>query len=310
MHEGKNKRGFILLAVLTLATLIAFWLLQPENRLDVDRDIFQVGDLGAISKVELISDTSAVSLSFNGSGWRVNEKYDADGSMIRVLFATLQQAIPKRPVTSLGRDSIYNHLTNKGVKVSLYERSDLRKEFFAGGNAAKTQAYFADPLSKEVYVMAIPGYRVYVSGIFELGESGWRDKFVFGFNWRNFKSLEAEFLRNPAKNFRITMEQEILAIDGLPEADTAKLNTFLDDVSLLTVDEYLSEPRLGDSLLNLRPDFQLTVTDIASRTYRLRLYNDPVSETVLGIVQEDQPARLDRNKIQRLLKPGSFFRRK
>lgn len=300
----------MLLVALTITTLIVFWLFQPENRLDIDHEVFRVEDFSRISKVELRSDTSTVTLAFNGSRWRVNDNYDADGNMIRVLFATLQQAVPKRAVASLDNDSIFDYLSNSGINVKLYEGEDLRKEFFAGGNASKTQGFFGDPSTGKVYVMAIPGYRVYVSGILELGVPGWRDKFVFGFNWRNFKSLEAEFLRNPAENFRITMEQEILAIDGLPEADTAKLNTFLDDVSLLTVDEYLSESRLRDSLLNLRPDFQLTVTDIASRTYRLRLYNDPVSETVLGIVQEDQAARLDRKKIQRLLKPGSFFRRK
>jgi hypothetical protein len=310
MQERKNKKRFILLVVMTLSTLIAFWLMQPENRLDLDRDIFHVEDLSSISKVELVSDTSRVSLSFTGSRWRVNEKYDADGSMIRVLFATLQEATPKRPVTNVSQDSIYGHLADNGIKVSLYDGAVLRKEFYAGGNPAKTQGFFAEPASREVYVMSIPGYRVYVSGIFELGENGWRDKFVFGFYWRNFKSLETEFLKNPGENFSAIMHQDIVRIEGMPEADTAKINTFLDDVSLLTVDEYLSEPQLRDSLLNLRPDFHLLVTDIANRPYRLRLYNNPVSERVFGIVNEDQLAVFDRKKIQRLLKPKSFFRKK
>ncbi len=41
--------------------------------------------------------------------------------------------------------------------------------------------------------MNIPGYRVYVSGIFELDESGWREKRVFAFNWQNFQKLDAHF---------------------------------------------------------------------------------------------------------------------
>lgn len=307
MQERKNKISFILLVVLTVTTVVAFWLLQPENRLDVDPHLFQVQDLSTISKVELISDTGEVMLSFQGSRWRVNEKYDADGSMIRVLFATLQQAAPKRPVTDLHRDSVYRYLAEQGIKVSLYAGEDLQKQFFVGGNEAKTQGFFADPASKEVYVMAIPGYRVYVSGIFELGESGWRDKFVFGFYWGNFKSLEAKFLRSAGENFKVTMTDNMPGIEGVPLADTARLNSFLDDVSLLTVEQYLSEPRLRDSLIRVQPDFQLLVT--ANRTYRLRLYNDPLSETVLGIVHEDQVALFDRKKIQRLLKPRSFFRK-
>jgi len=310
MQEKKNKKRFILLVILTVTTLVVFWWVQPENRLDIDQDIFRVEDLSRISKVELVSDTSTVRLAFNGSRWHVNEKYDADANMIRVLFATLQQAAPKRTVAGLRQDSIYNHLSSSGIKVSLYAGEELQKQFFAGGNAAKTQGFFADPSTREVYVMAIPGYRVYASGILELDQNGWRDKFVFAFNWRNFKSLEVEFARNPSENFRVAMDRDFFGIEGLPEADTAKLNTFLDDVSLLTVDEYVSEPRLTDSLLNSRPDLQLLAADIANRNYRLRLYDNPAAEQVWGIIQDSELGRFDRRKIQRLLRPKSFFRKK
>ena len=310
MQEAKNKRRFISLAVLTLTTIVVFWWVQPENRLDVDQDLFQVEDLNTISKVDLISDTSDISLAFNGSRWRVNEKYDADGSMINVLFATLQQAKPKRPVANLWQDSVYRQILESGVKVSLYEGAELRKEFFAGGNASRTQAFFADPLSKEVYVMAIPGYRVYVGGILELPESGWRDKSVFGFNWRNFKSLEAQFSQTPSENFTVSMSRDHFGIQGIPEADTARLNTFLDDVSLLTVDEYIHEPGLRDSLLQVKPHMQILITDIANRTYGLRLYNPGQSPQVFGIMYDSDAVIFNRRKIQPLLKPKSFFSKK
>lgn len=301
---------FMLLATLTVTTLIVFWLIQPDNRMTVDADRFQVEDPATITRVEMIRDSSVVSLAFDGARWRVNDTYDADNGMVRVLFATLQQAKPKRPVASQRQDSIYHRLADTGTEVALYEGQALRKQFLAGGNDTKTQAFFADPATKEVYVMAIPGYRVYVSGIFELDANGWRDKFVFGFNWRNFKTLEMKFLEHPAGNFRVEMEREQLRFVGVPEPDSARLNAYLDEVFLLTVDDYLSEPELRDSLLALDADFQLLVTDVANRTYRLRVYNDPGAQQVWGIVQDDDLARFDRNKIQRLLRPRSFFSKK
>jgi len=310
MQETKNKRLFILLVVLALTTLFAFWWIQPENRLPVDPDLFQVADLNTINKVELATDSSTIALAYNGSRWRVNEKYDADGSMIEVLFATLKQATPKRTVANVRQDSIYHYLLNAGVKVTLFEGTEIRKQFFAGGNSAKTQAMFADPSSQEVYVMTIPGYRVYVSGIFELAENGWRDKTVFGFNWRNFKSLEAEYGQTTGENFTVSKGKNYFTIQGLAATDTAKLNTFLDEVSLLTVDEYISEPGLIDSLLNVKPHLQLLVHDIGNRTFRLRLFNSPQPNSVLGVIQDTQAALFSRKKIQPLLKPKSFFRKK
>lgn len=299
-----------MLAVLTALTLLVFWWIQPENRQDAAPDIFQVEDLTAISRVEITDDTARVILAFEGNKWRVNNRYDADGSMVRVLFATLQQAQPKRAVARAHQDSIFNRLANSGVKVSLFEGQELRKEFFAGGNASRTQAFFGDPETQQVYVMTIPGYRVYVSGIFELNENGWRDKYVFGFNWENFKTLEAIFPQRKSDNFTVSMTRDFFGIQDMPDADTAKLNDFLDDVSLLTVEEYLTEPELSDSIQQNQPQLEIRVTDIGNRTYQLRIFNFGPRQEVYGLIQDAQVALFSRRKYTALLKPKSFFRKK
>ncbi|HEX8039916.1 MAG TPA: DUF4340 domain-containing protein [Chryseosolibacter sp.] len=310
MQEKKNKRRFVLLVVLVVATLLVFWWVQPENRIRVDQNAFQVEDLKSITKVELVSGSDSVTLLFDGARWEVNGQSDADGNMINVLFATLQQARPRRMVGRANRDSIYHQLETSGVKVLLYDAGELKKAFFAGGNASKTQAYFADPSSKDVYVMAIPGYRVYVSGIFELKESGWWNKLAFDLNWVNFKGLTAKFPKNPADNFTVSLNRDHFAIEGLAETDTARLNTYLDDVSLLTVDEYVSAPGVKDSLAKREPFVEIAVTDMGNRNYRLRLFVPEPPFPAKGIIQDSRVAIFSRRKIQPLLKPRSYFSKK
>lgn len=310
MQETRNKRLFILSVILTLVTGVVFWLVTDEkDQLDVNQDIFQVEDYKTINRIELASDAGVVTLAFNGTRWRVNDRYDADGNMINVLFATLQQARPKRAVGNVQLDSIYREVTGSGVKVSLFEEADLRKQFFAGGNAVKTQAFFGDPVSKEVYVMTIPGYRVYVSGILEMKESGWRDKLVFGFNWRNFKSLEAQFPKTPAENFIVSLNKGYFGIQGI-ETDTVRLNTFFDNLFSLTVDEYVSHAGLKDSLENTSPLADFTVTDVGNRTYQLRLFISGSGADAFGIIQDSQVAIFGQRKIQPILRRKSFFIKK
>lgn len=310
MQEKINKRRVALLIALTIATVLVFWWAQGKNQVKVAEDVFQVEDLSMVSQVELRSGRDTVRLAFDDGRWRVNDRYDADAGMIRVLFATLQQARPKRRVATLREDSIFNQLSGSGVQVSLYAGDNLKKQFYAGGNSTKTQAFFADPASREVFVMAIPGYRVYVSGILELTEDGWRDKYVFKMNWENFKSLDVGFHGKPADDFTVSMSRDYFGIPSLAEADTAKLNTFLDALSLLTVDEYIPEPKLSDSLRQTDPVASFLVTDVANRSYRLRLYGQWRTREMIGIIQDTQVAVFDERKIQPLLKPKSFFRKK
>lgn len=307
MQETRNKKRLVWLAVLTAATFFVIWWIQPENRMDIDPNVFQVEELTAINRVDLVSDTSSVSLAFDGGSWRLNDEYKADADMVRVLFATLQQARPKRTVAEFQRDSIFGQLVRSGVRVSLFEGEQLQEQFYVGGNSARTQAFFADPVSEEVYVMNIPGYRVYVSGIFELGVAGWRDKFIFGFNWRNFKSLAARFPERPSQNFTVSMDRDYFGIRGLPEADTARLNTFLDNVSLLTADAFIAERGLADSLKKETPVMEIAVTDIGNRIYELALFDPGSRATVHGLVQGSQPVVFDTRKIDEIVKPKSFF---
>lgn len=310
MQKQKNKKRLILLAVLTALTLGVFWWVQPENRIDMETDIFQVEDLNAISRVTLVSPGAEVSLAYDGARWRLNDTLNADADLVSVLFATLQQATPKRTVARAKRDSIFQHLQTNGMTVSLFEGQQPVKQFLAGGNRSKTQAYFADQETGEVYVMTIPGYRVYVSGILEVDRDGWRDKFVFNFNWRNFKRLEAIWPAKPSESFVVSMGRDFFGIEGMA-ADTARLNTFLDHVSLLTVDQYISQPRMIDSLRATEPEMILRVSDVGDRTYSLALYEAVKSQgSISGLLQKTQGAVFDRRKIGQILKPRSFFRKK
>lgn len=297
----------MLLIALIIATIVTIWLGQRERNVGVDKEYFKT-DLQQIDQIILQTATDTITLLFNGSRWKVNEGWYADRDMIEVLFATLQQATPVRPVPTAQRDSIFNELSKNGTKVSLYNKGLRTFEFLAGGNAAKSQAYFSKPEDQQVFVMNIPGYRVYVSGIFELDESGWREKRVFAFNWQNFQQLEAHFPKNPGQDFSMVRDDLQIRMPGVAAADTARINDFLDAVSLLTVDKYVSSSASLDSLLSLEPIQILTVNDIAKRDFTLKVYLTKKQE-VRGLINGTQWAEFDSHKMRRIMVPKDFFAR-
>lgn len=308
MQQKKNIRLFISLCVLTIATTAAIWVFNRDTSV-VDKTFFQVADLKSIDKVILHRDSATVELALDASGrWRANAQL-ADPALVDVLFATLQQAQPKRQVSEKLTDSLSTQLQNTGVRVTLYQQNEPVREFYAGGNASKTQAYFSNGAGNDVYVMVIPGYRVYTSGIFELEAVGWKDKYVFGFNWQNFQSLSVSFTASSADNFEVLMDK-LPAITGI-QADTAKLNDFLDKVSLLTADQYLTAAQAAtyDSALFV-PAFELAVRDISGKTYTLKLYPEPRKQVVFGMVDGLYPALFNSRKIMPLMKSKGWFVKK
>ncbi|MBL7856156.1 MAG: DUF4340 domain-containing protein [Cyclobacteriaceae bacterium] len=311
MQEKRNLRLLITLITLLLITTGVFFISGRKQTPVVDKKLFAVDDLKSIDRVLLESKSGNVELQYNGSRWRVNNQYDADRDMIDVLFATLEQAEPKRPVASALADSVGKALQTDGVNVSLFIGDKLQQNFLAGGNDVKTQAFFRRADEPTSYLMVIPGYRVYVSGIFELNEGGWRDKYVFGFNWRNFQGMEITFPAYPKDDFRIAQDKDYFGIPGITQVDTTRLNNFIDAISLLTVDEYVISNPVTDSLKKLPPTMTIRVKDIANREYALHLFLAPGQKTsVTGLLNDRDGVRFDSRKIEPILKPREFFKQK
>lgn len=308
-QERKNKVLIVSLGgLILLAVLLYFY---PKERQAVDKDIFKVPDLSLVDKVVLTSPSGKVELSFSGSKWLVNQNQEVDEQMITVLFATLQQAEPKRQVANNLRDSVSSMLIKQGVNLNLYQGDALVKHFYAGGNASKTEAYFMDE-NLVPYVMTIPGYRVYVSGVFELGAEDWRDKRIFNFNWRNFKKLEAKFSKQPDQNFTIEGQESGFDLVNSPPSDTTKLNDYLDAVSLLMAKQYLPSGRepLYDSLMQTSPLATITVYDLGDNTHILDLYppqgQDP---DALGRLNGTDAVLFSREQLIPILKKRDYFKK-
>jgi hypothetical protein len=285
---------------------------NSKDRISVDKNLFKVADQTKIDRVILKKANEQIELHFDGSKWMVNNSFEADRQLIQVFFATLLQAEPRRPVAQRLRDSIHQQITKSGVEVKLYEGEMLMKNFRVSGNDRKTETYYEHASDISPYLMTIPGYRVYVAAIFELNPYDWRDKRIFNFNWQNFKRLTASFSGNEKENFAISFQDKFFGLEGIPEADTTRLNDYLDAVSLVQVVRYLplGESPAYDSMLTTNPYYSIEVSDIANRTYRLDLY-PPIKQdpAVLGKLSDGQAVLIGREDLIRLDRKKSHFER-
>jgi hypothetical protein len=310
-QEKKNIRLAISLGVLLTLLAVAYLLRPGSNRSQVDPLLFRLPESTEVNKVVLQQGGETATLAYDDVRWLVNDSLEADRQMIKVLFATIEQAQAKKAVASTQRDSIANQLKRQGVRVTFFAGTEAVKEMWVGGNAAKTISWFMSPDDQQPYVVTIPGYHVYVAGIFEQTSQQWRDKRVFNFNWRNFKSLTADFPKEPAQNFTITMKERYFGIEGVSEIDTTRLNDYLDALSLLEAAAYYQKGknRLYDSLLLVPPSFSIVVRDIGDREHLLTIY-PPVRnhDTVVGQNGKDRML-FPKGSIVQIAKKRSFFQK-
>jgi hypothetical protein len=307
-QQKKNITLLISLATLGLLSLILFWS-SNETADEIDPTLFRLSDPKAVNKVVFNRDTASIELEFINNGWRVNKTFDADRNLVDVLFATVAQAIPKRAVASRVRDSVARETRQQGVKVDFYIGSNVNRTFWVWGNEADGLTYFIDNEGDTPYMMTIPGYRVFVAGIFTQTASTWRDKRIFNFNWRNFTELKADFPNDPNQSFRVAMSERFFSIDGLPNVDTTALNNYLDAVSLIQADAFyeFGQAVSYDSLINTKPIMRIAVSELNGQQHVLEIFTITKDERNALARWGSDYAWFDRRNIIQLYKKRKDF---
>lgn len=307
MHTQRNIKLLISLGVLLALSVLLFFLGNSPRTSVVDKDLFKIEDQNQINQIIFVHQEDTIELFFDGTRWRVSEQYEADRQLITILFATLLQTEPKRPVAEGLRDSILQQMQRRGTQVQLLADNEVRKDFWVLGNAQKTETYF-QLAEDNPYVVGIPGYRVYVGSVFELTAAEWRDRRVFNFNWQNFKSLSVAYNKEPQNDFRVSFQDNFFGIEGLPAADTTRLNDFLDAVSLLEVNRFLSaKDNSQPKSHTAAPEFVIEVTDIADRVYSLAVFPPQTDSSMLGLVNGESLGLFARNDLVRIARKRSDF---
>ena len=174
MHKNYKLILILLLLVATSLTLSFTGGKSSSTKFRVD--IFSVADTSGIQSITIKND-GLVKLERSTTGiWMVNDKFEVDPSLRRVLLAVLSQVNVKRPVSQIQNEEISASLMN-GTRIEIaFEDNEIA--FYAGGNPGRTQSYFLEEGSDQPYIVEIPGYRNYISGIFELKEIQWKNRYL------------------------------------------------------------------------------------------------------------------------------------
>lgn len=308
MQEKRNIRLLIGLVISSLTLMVVVYISARENFDVVDKQLFQVEDQTEINKVVIKpAHGEKVELEFEGGRWRVNNTFDADQQMIKILFATLLQTEPRREVAATIQDSIGNHIRTTGHEVELFTNDNRVKHFWVGGNDRKTETWFQLP-NDVPYIVQVPGYRLYIASVFELAANDWRDKRIFNFNWQNFKSLETRFAQQANQDFTISLVNQLYVINEVAVADTTKLSNYLESVFNLQADQFITTSGKYDSLLATTPVYSISVKDIANRAYQLEVFPQLKGEQViLGRVNSELPALFNPLQMAPIARKRSYF---
>lgn len=298
MQQKKNIKLLIIWVIL-LGITITLGLYKPDaDKLDIDKGHFSLREkVNDIDQITIVGAQSKISLLKDGRNWSLNNTFSADPSKINDILGVLSEVSVRRIAASTIQEKLNSDDSNK-FKVTLFANDQVIKSFDVAENDQGTLTYFIDEMA---YVVNIPGYNYHVADIFNLQTVDWRSPYVFASNWTDLEKMSIKYPEDSALNFDIIYDNLGYSISSIHKLDTSAMYNYMQQVSILQVQSYLSSI---DSV-SKTPDLSITVKDVGDQQMVLEFYI--YEDLTLGHINSQEWAMFDPGHVSLLLKQEQDF---
>jgi hypothetical protein len=159
------------------------------------------------------------------------------------------------------------------------------------------RSYFVK--EEKVYLMQLPGYQSYVSGIFEVPENDWRDRVIFDGIWQDMVSLKIN--RPNDEEIEFLYDDRLLRIQN-QQADTVEVMNFVERFNYFFVDQFLPEDHIA---LEKKESFEdagtIKIEGLnKDKSLKLKLYKNPDFNAYLVNINGSEWAAIRNERMEKL----------
>lgn len=291
----KNKIPIIIVLILAVATVL-LWTSKQYTTLAEEESDFKILDTAAVSKI-FIADKNVqqVLLERTGSGWVLNNTYQANTYLVDFLLGTMRRLKVKAPVPLSGHDNVVARMAGYGIKVEIYQmvyrinlfnriklfRHEKRTKVFYVGDVTQDNmgTYMLMEGSPRPYIVYIQGFRGFVSSRFSPQPDDWKSHVVFNQKLQDIKSVSLQFTKSPEESFKVDVVDEMGNFE-LTELSTGSPVTY-DTLKMLNFLTSFRDLRYETRMNNLLPEFKLDSILQSPSIYELTLVDRNEDTTFL-----------------------------
>ncbi len=328
--KRKNRIILILAGILFLFAVVLL-LSQQSSTLDKDENAFAVADTASVTKLYLAdkNDHEVILEEQKPGKWIINDSLVARSGGVEKFLETLKKLAIDHPVSNAEHNSVVSRLAARSVKVEVYRKvyrinlfdkiklfphEKKTKTFYVGGETQdKLGTYMLMEGADKPYVVAIPGFRGFVSTRFTARFRDWRSHTIFNSAIKEMESLTMRFHENPKQSFRIEVQDsrrfklyDLSKEQYIPRFDTIKVIEYLTAYNDLRFEDwlnYLSQQKI-DSLTSGEPMYTIALEENDGDRQVVKTYK---KEQTTKTDMQGKPLTYDPDRMYATINDGNDF---
>lgn len=299
MKRSNTSLAIILGILVAISIALGFWD-GNGNEPTVDTGLFVIENIDQVDRIKIQNGDELIDCQAFSGGFMINDQFPMNQNLLTVLAAVFQQIRVERPLSGQEQQEEKARLMNSGSHVEVYDGEQLLLSFWAGGDSLKQNSYFATE-EGDVYLVNLPGYASYLSGLFELPLSQWRSRTIFHNTWRSLESFSYQDFTRPQNDFLIKYQDPFFTVSGQQHLDSNKVMHYIQDLVSLNASALVDTTHQGI------PWLELSTVDIDPRkSQTLTIYGSQSQPTVLG-KSGDQYFTFPVSSLEPLMRDSEYF---
>ena len=308
----KNRLAIIITSILIIVAVVLLWNNRYLTSLRGEAYDFTVRDTASVTRL-FFADKSGnqVLLSRTEEGWKVNEKYDAQPTMVNNMLQTLDKMRIKMPVSLASHNNVIKRMAGTNTKVEVYQivprinlfnkiklfpHEKLTKVFYIGDvTQDNSGTYVLKEGADKAYIVHLHGFRGFISSRFSANQEDWRDHKIISNDISEIASVKLEFNNEPENSFiinekgRFTYEMKRLHDDSNIDFDTIRVLNLLTSFNDVRFEAFLTDitQERRDSIINSPYQERLTLITKDGKENVIRTYTMRINASAFGFTEND-----------------------
>lgn len=306
----KRTRLYTAILVVLIPIALWFWFRNPFKSFDDNPRNFSYNDTAALDVIFLADkDGNTCKLERRENGWIANQKYKCRSEAILNLLEAIKHLDVKMPVRKEMQPAIIKELSSGAVKVELYTKGELVKQYYVGHEAEDGEGSYMllTDLSSgknfsEPYICWIPGFVGFLQPRYITNENEWRDRVVMNFTPPQIKQIQLNYGGAYAdSSFQIDLKNTtqfvLKSSTGLINFDESRMKQYLAYFQNVSYEVLLTGKMkpLQDSLTKVGPFCILNLNLQNGKTETFKFYRKKFLGDInpdFGVTYDYDPDRL------------------
>ncbi len=197
-------KPIIILGIL-IGVAVYFFATDKYSTLSQKERNFNLGDTGAITRIEFYKSADTIILTKKDNNWYLNDKFKAKKREVQTLLDIVKEIEPGAPVSKEYKKDLLSKMDTHGIHARFFKNDKLKKSLsiYLDTTGPGERTFMKREGFRQPFEVRLPGFQIEIAHFFITKKSFWLNNVLFNYSYDDIQEITIKTPGKKRRNFTI-----------------------------------------------------------------------------------------------------------